>query len=90
MLNCLHLRISSASWPRKVTAVIISDNASSIMTTGPLLMTTASIFNKANFLVLRTFFARTLDTRSKFRVLNLKGQLKIQFFTVRSSFFIGQ
>ena len=39
MINRLHLRISSVTWLRKVTAVIKSDDASSIMSTGPLLMT---------------------------------------------------
>ena len=32
------------------------------------------------------FFARTLDTRSKFRVFNLKGQQKVNFLPLGQFF----
>ena len=36
------------------------------------------------------FFARTLDTRNKFRVFNLKGQQKVNFLPFGQFFIIGQ
>ena len=77
--------------PRSCDRGLRKHDASTLSATLPTKSRLGQIFfNRVDFLVVSwndLIFARTLDRKSQFNFLNLIGQQKVKFFTVRSIFF---